>query len=151
VRQAARRGTGAEVNGAEIEGLGDIVRARTMVNEVQDKYSPPLLNMGHAAWVAPYDFGHHALLENYSRGAERTEEAELTIFPGVMEMRQRLMQTSSLDFATLFPSQSAVGTAYSDIHKTTAKIKKALDPNFVANPARFIDMEFMAQQAEQQG
>jgi hypothetical protein len=28
-------------------------------------------------------------------------------------------------------------------HKITAKIKKALDPNLVANPTRFIDMEAM--------
>jgi glycolate oxidase len=143
VRQAARRGIGAELNSAEIDGLGDLISARQIASEVQDKYTPPLLNMGQPAWIAPYDFGHHALIEVYARSPERTEEAELKIMPGVLEMRKRLMQESSLNFATAMPSQHFTGSAFANIHKLTAKIKKALDPNLVANPTRFIDMEAM--------
>ncbi|MFC1969167.1 FAD-binding oxidoreductase [Chloroflexota bacterium] len=143
VRQAARRGLGGDMVDFEMDGFGDMVRAHKFVTEVQQKYTPPLLDQGGAAWIAPYDFGHHALIEIYARSPERNEESELRILPGVQELRQRLMQEGSLDAVVAKQAQNIVGSSFTNIHRITAELKRALDPNSIANPTRFIDMEAM--------
>jgi len=131
----------ATLGGAEIEGMGDMPSAIQMVKEVQKKYIPPLLDMDLSYWVAPYDFGHHALLEAYGIGAEVDEEGELEILPISLELMEKQIQEGSMNIYTAVAPQNLVGPFYANIHQITARIKNAVDPKGIANPTRFIDME----------
>ena len=48
-----------------------------------------------------------------------------------------------ISLASGMSSLSLTGRDFANIHFIVAKIKKALDPNNVANPTRFINMEKM--------
>ncbi|MFC2068046.1 hypothetical protein ACFLTP_03425, partial [Chloroflexota bacterium] len=144
----SRIGTGGGAGGAEIEGLGDMLRAVKSYWEVHDKYMPPLLDTGHPCWIAPYDFGHAACLEVYGAGGQRGEEAEKIFYPVQREVMTRQFKERSVELMMAMLPQNIVGPAFNNIHQITAQIKKALDPNYVANPTRFIDMEGMDKAGE---
>ena len=131
------------LGGSEHDGFGDMMRAIKAIWEVQDKYTPPLMDMGHPSWVAPLDFGHHAAVEVYGLGSEGDEKAELEMMPGLEELLGRFIQDSSANMPICMFPQNLVGPGFANIQLITAQIKKAFDPNSIANPTRFIDMEAM--------
>jgi len=143
--RSARIGLGAPLSGAQYTSFTDIPEAAKLLRDIAVKYTPPLLDMGQADWVAPIDFGHFTAVEVYGLGPEKDEAAELRILPGQLESLQRSMEGSILTLLASVMPEHLTGPAFANFHQITARIKQALDPNNVANPTRFIDMVFMEQ------
>jgi len=108
-----------------------------------DRYSPPVLDYDHNAWVLPYDFGHSGSGVS-SFPWEKTDET--------FESGKRLLVHEILRDDV----RSGIVSAHTDsrghwsregfpsfqpMSKINAKIKMALDPNNVANPTRFVNLE----------
>jgi len=136
-----RGGKGGSIGGAEVEGFSDLLPALATVREVQLKYTPPLMDAGLNCWIAPYDFGHQALIEIYGGTAPGGEDVQLSTLPGAMELIMRQVEEGSVNLYTTVAPQNLTGPFYANIHQITAKIKNAVDPKGIANPTRFIDME----------
>ncbi len=52
-------------------------------------------------------------------------------------------QNSIISLTSSMAPLNVVGRDFANVHLLVAKIKKAIDPNNVANPTRLIDMEKM--------
>ncbi|MFC1972324.1 FAD-binding oxidoreductase [Chloroflexota bacterium] len=141
IKGARRIGRGPTLGEAEVDGFSGLLPLLDLVKEIRDKYTPPLLDQGLNCWIAPYDLGHHALLEVYGATLPGGEEEQLALLPGGREMTMRHAQESLVGLHVAAVPQNLVGPFFHNIHQLTAKIKKAIDPKGIANPARFIDME----------
>jgi len=113
-----------------------------LVWEISDRYTPPLLDIDRNGWVAPYDFGHAALLEN-EYNHEKTDEACKAVLDNSTEAIAQDVKEQLIDFQNCTAPANRTGSSFADFHLIVAKIKKALDPNNIANPTRLIDMEAM--------
>ena len=101
-----------------------------------------MLDSAHPSWVASYDLSHFALAEtDYPH--EKTIEACRAASSLAAENVGLLVKDGVLETITTMPSAHMVGPAFANYHILLAKIKKALDPNNVANPTRLINMEKM--------
>jgi len=138
--KCVRMGTGAPLSSAQFNGLADTLRAEQFYRSIKDRYTPPLLDMGQADWVAPIDMGHFAAVEVYGMQPAKDEAAEIRMVPGQLESIKLCTSNSIMALSTGALSQNIVGPAFANYHLLTAGIKKALDPNNVSNPTRFIDM-----------
>jgi len=109
--------------------------------ELLDKYTPPILDCGHPAWVHPYDFGHNALIEiDFPR--QKTDEDDFNVVrPLLADGIKKNVQDRIASHAIAAVPYNFTGKAFANIHLLVAKIKGALDPNNIANPSRLIDME----------
>jgi len=120
-----RIGGGYSLTNATVDSLDDAVRAFHAGWKKLDEYTPPILDCDHPDWVAPFDFSHFALSEtDYPR--EKTDELDLTHGRGMLVMYKPVNER---------------GPAFSTLTRIFAGIKRTLDPNNIANPGRFIDME----------
>jgi len=122
-----------------LDSLDDAEKSFPPSWEVLDKYTPPLLDSNHPAWVAVYDLAHHALAEtDFPR--EKTDENDRILAQALGEASIQRINNDRLN-----PGAPAnrFGPIFTNYHLILAKIKKALDPNNVANPTRIIDMEAM--------
>ena len=126
-----------------LDSLDDWQRATEVGWSILDKYTPPLLDSNHPAWVAPYDLGHFALTE-MDVPRQKVDETDVTSIPGLL---QDVMSTSEEQqipgYFIAFAPYNRSGPTFANIHLIAAKLKAALDPNNVANPTRFINMERM--------
>ncbi len=120
-----RIGGGYSLTNATVDSLDDALRAFQAGWKKLDQYTPPALDCDHPDWVAPFDFGHFALTEtDYPR--EKTDEKDLVHGQGIMIMYKPVNER---------------GPAFATLTQVFARVKKALDPNNIANPGRFIDIE----------
>jgi len=147
-KRSSRLGYGAGISGAQYDGLADTVRGFNFIKDLQDKYTPPLLDMGPADWVAPIDFAHYAALEMYRVGAVRGKEAEIGMMPAQMELGQKYMSEQVVSLIMAAAPANLTGPFFANFHKLLGRIKKSLDPNDVANPTRYIDMVAMEEAEE---
>ena len=113
-----------------------------------NEYTPPYLEgHGDSAWVLTFDFCHLAGADN-AMPFEKTEE----VAKGVLK---EAMQEIAIDtkgglptFEVATAPANMTGPVFANFHIPIAKIKKALDPNNVSNPTRFIDMEAMEREEQ---
>ena len=120
-----RIGGGYSLTNATVDSLDDAMRGFQAGWRKLDEYTPPVLDCDHPDWVAPFDFSHFALSEtDYPR--EKTDENDLVHGQGMMVMYRPVNER---------------GPAFANLTQIVARVKKALDPNNVANPGRLIDME----------
>lgn len=108
-----------------------------------NEYTPPYLEgQGDSAWVLTFDLCHFAGADN----AMPFEKSEETI-KGVLDEAMRQIGIDSQNGLPTFEAATTPvnvsGPSFANFHVPLAKIKKALDPNNVSNPTRFIDMEAM--------
>jgi len=137
----ARPGGGYYVADTTLDSLDDCQRSFETGWPVLDKYTPPLLDAGHPAWVAPYDFAHCALAE-MDIPREKLDDSDLIAVGGILQdVIPESAKTKIPGFLIANVSYDRTGAAFANIHLLVAKIKRALDPNNMANPTRFINME----------
>jgi len=107
-----------------------------------DRYTPPALDADHSDWILPFDFCHQALGEvDYT--FEKTEEVCEIVQASMAELIKDDRKNKIISLASGMASLSMTGVDFANIHLVVGKIKKALDPNNVANPTRFINIEAM--------
>jgi hypothetical protein len=144
----ARPGGGYYVADTTLDSLDDCQRSFETGWPVLDKYTPPLLDSAHPAWVAPYDFGHCALAE-MDVPREKLDESDLIAVGGIIQdVILESTETKIPGFLLVTSPCDRTGAAFANIHLLVAKIKKTLDPNNLANPTRFINMEKMEKAAK---
>jgi len=124
-----------------LDSLDDCERAAELGWSILDKYTPPLLDSDHPAWVAPYDLGHFAIAE-MDIPRQKVDETDVVAVSGIL---QDVMATSEQyqlpGYFIAFAPYNRTGQRFANVHLIAAKLKKALDPNNVANPTRFINMD----------
>jgi len=110
--------------------------------ELLEKYTPPALDADRSDWILPFDFCHQAL-GGVDFSFEKTEEICKTIVACMGELIRSDRQKSVVSLTSSMAPLNVIGRDFANVHLLVAKIKKALDPNNVANPTRLIDMEKM--------
>lgn len=129
------------------DSLDSVERICSSAFKTLEKYTPPFLDSDRASWVFPYDFGHFAAAEN-DFFTEKDEESGV----GLKNLaRDRIMQEVQESLPGMYAQMGGfhkVGKAFANTHLIAAGIKKALDPNNVANPRRFIDIEAMEKELQ---
>ena len=108
-----------------------------------NKYSPPVLDYDNNAWVIPYDFGHSGSGVS-SFPCEKTEEVFDTVKRALLRdiMRDDMRDQTVSAYSTARGDWSGQDfPRYWPMSKINAKIKKTLDPNNIANPTRFVNIE----------
>ena len=122
------------------DSLDDGLRSLKSGWEIIDKYTPPILDCDHPALIVSYDFSHFASVEA-DFPHEKTDEACQAVLKSATESIAQDMKNQVIEFTGCLAPSDRIGAAFANFHLIVAKIKKALDPNNVANPTRFIDME----------
>jgi len=138
-----RTAGGYYIASAVLDSLDECERTFAQGWPILDKYTPPFLDSQHPAWVHPYDLAHFALSEiDFPR--RKTDECDLNALgPLLKEVTKGAVQTSTISFGVASSAYYRRGADFGNSHLIAGRIKKALDPNNIANPARFIDMEAM--------
>ncbi len=124
------------------DSLDDGLRSLKSGWEIIDKYTPPILDCDHPALIVSYDFSHFASVEA-DFPHEKTEETCQAVLKSAVESITQDMKNRVIEFTGCLAPANRIGATFANFHLIVAKIKKALDPNNVANPTRFIDMEKM--------
>jgi glycolate oxidase len=106
--------------------------------EIEDKYTPPFLDGDHPAWVASYELGHFALSE-IDIPREKTDEADLVWGQALKDITTRRVKERAADTMIVPLPAHRIGPEYANFHIPLGKIKRALDPNYIANPTRLIE------------
>lgn len=128
------------------DSLYDTLRSIPMANEIKAKYTPPLGDRGlydmginqHKFW--PADFGRVVAIEIDSFG-DKTEEYETVQRRGIRrDFLKKDLEDSLIDTSILVEA-SLTGPVFANIHLLLASIKRALDPNNIANPPRLVNMD----------
>jgi len=130
-----------------MDSLDDTERSFRLGWEIVDKYTPPALDSYHPDWIAPYDLGHSAVAE-IDIPREKTPENDLKLGEMMRELAMRSAEVKVPDANVNIAPLNRFGPAFANVHLIVAKIKKAIDPNNVANPRRLIDMEKMEKTAK---
>jgi hypothetical protein len=130
------------------DSLDDALTSLQSGWEILDKYTPPILDCGHPAWVHPYDLGHNALVEiDFPR--QKTDEDDLNaVRPLLLDGIKKNVQQGIASHAIAAVPYNFTGESFANVHLIVAKIKRALDPNNIANPSRLVDMEAMEKTKE---
>jgi hypothetical protein len=105
-----------------------------------DKYTPPFLDADNPAWIASYDLGHFSFAE-VDAIREKTDAGDLEMMASYKEARRYNASKGIYDGFMGVLRVNALGKAFGDFHLITARIKKALDVNNVANPTRLVDLD----------
>jgi len=124
------------------DALDDCQRSFQLGWEITDKYAPPVLDSDRSDWVLAYDFCHFASAE-VDFPHEKTDEICRIAIDSARETIAREVEGSITEFTVCVAPANRIGATFSNFHQILGKIKKAFDPNNVANPTRFIDMERM--------
>ena len=123
-----------------LDSLDDTLRGLQSEWEVLDKYTPPILDCDHPSLIVSYDFSHFAHVSS-EFPHEKTEEACQAALAMAREIAGQDMKDQIIGFTSCLAPAERTGPAYANFHLILAQIKKALDPNNVANPSRLINME----------
>ena len=122
------------------DSLDDCKRSLELGWDILDRYSPPVLDCDHSDWVLAYDFCHFASAE-VDFPHEKTDEVCQIAVDSARDTIMEEVKVKIAEFTICVAPVSRIGPAFANIHQIQAKIKKAFDPNNVANPTRLIDME----------
>ncbi len=129
------------------DSIDDGVARFSPVWVLTDKYNPPILDYDHSAWIASYDFGHSAIAE-CDFAHEKDEESCRAVLNSGSDVIAYDMKNGILQYMSAIAPANRVGMAYGNYHVVLGRIKKALDPNNVANPTRLINMAAMEKAAQ---
>lgn len=135
-----RIGGGYGVATGTLDTIDDAARSLQPAFEIVKDYTPPFLDAELPAWVAPYDFGHHALVEvDYPR--EKTEVSDKKVIESLVVAAKRNIQEQVCSALTSLGPGSVIWPEFINYRRILPAIKRELDPENVANPGRLIDLE----------
>lgn len=94
-------------------------------------------------WIVPTEYGHMAVTENLIFGDPTLPESRDAMITYVAKMAERNLKEKFPDTMFRFfmyndDDIKRLGPLYSNFHIWQMKIKKALDPNLVANPKYYV-------------
>ncbi len=139
-----RIGGGYGLGNVSFDAMDDAERSLDVARDVMDKYTPPFLDHGRPAWVAPYDLAHLALAETeFPR--EKTDANDSIMAKGLGEITAISVRDSVIDGHTYLGPGAVVWPAFPVARRILARLKAALDPANTANPSRVIDMDKFGQ------
>ena len=101
-----------------------------------DKYSPPVLDCDHSDWIATYEFCHFAIGET-DFPYEKTPEDSQAVVAAIMEMIKDDLahkKEGGIGISMGGPYHGMAGPVFSNYDQPLRGIKKAIDPNNIANP-----------------
>jgi len=142
--------------GGASDSIYDALRSIREGLRLKAKYTPllgdgGLYDMGantHSFWLA--DFGRIATTA-VGAFADKTEECEKEIVAKIIPEASKYLLENSIFSSTFAFEASRVGPYFANVHQLLARIKRALDPNNLANPTRLIDMYNMEKLYGQSG
>jgi len=138
-----RNGGSMQTGWLVMDSLDEVLDYSPAVWEHMRKYTPPYLEgHGDSAWVLAFDFCHFGGADNAGPYEKREEIAKSVLQEG-MEQLSMDFKSGKTTFEVAIAPVNMTGPSYANYHIPLAKIKKALDPNNVSNPTRFIDLEAM--------
>jgi len=129
-------------NTVVLDSLDDALRGLQLEWEVIDKYTPPVLDCDHSDRIDPYDFSHFACAST-EFFHEKSDEACKAALAMATDIIAQDIKEQRIEFTSSIAPANRTGPAYANSHLILARIKKALDPNNIANPTRLINMEVM--------
>jgi len=135
-----RIGGAYSTNNITIDSLESAVESCQAAWEIIDKYTPPILDSDHTCCILALDLGHFGAAES-PFPHEKTEEVSLQVIKSMSDSLNRDLRENKLNFTTVGALANRIGPNFANAHVILARIKKALDPNNVANPPRLINME----------
>jgi len=108
-----------------------------------NKYAPPVLDYDNNAWVMPLDFGHGGLGVS-SFPIEKTDEGFETAKRNLP--RDIIQAEAKAEFVSAITSSrgdwnESVIPAFQPMRRINVNFKRAIDPNNLANPTRFVNLE----------
>ncbi len=124
------------------DSLDDALRSLPAAWEVLDKHTPPILDCDHSDLIYGYDlchFGHGELDFPH----EKTDDICQEVLNCTAETIARNIKEQVPEFSVGVAPANRTGPAFANFHLILAEIKRATDPNNVANPTRFINIERM--------
>ena len=119
--------------------LDEAVGSLPVAWDIIDKHTPPILDCDHPALIVSYDFNHFGSAEA-DFPHEKREEVCQSVLQSAAETIAQDIRNKTIGFSSCLAPANRIGAAFANFHLIVARIKKALDPNNVANPTRFIDM-----------
>jgi len=125
-----------------IDSLDNALDTFPPIWEIADKYMPPILDYDHCDSVMPFDLCHFGYGE-VDFCHEKTEEICKIVLKCMGDDIRHGVKENITSFTVGTLAANRTGPEFANFHMPLAKIKKALDPNNVANPTRFMDMEAM--------
>lgn len=129
------------------DSLDAIFNAQAEHWEHIEGYKPPFLeDNGESAWVLPFDFCHSAGC-TIDQSHEKIESVCEDVMKEAMDWLQHDIKVGMCAFTTNLAPADMVGAGFANYHIPLAGIKKAIDPNNVANTGRFIDAVRMERKA----
>jgi len=137
-----RIGGGYGVTTGTLDTIDDATRSLEPAFDVLNDYTPPFLDAASPAWVAPYDFGHYALVEvDYPR--EKTEAGDKKMIESLVVAAKRNIKEQVCSALTSLGPGSVIWPEFINYRQILPTIKRDLDPANVANPGRLIDPEIL--------
>lgn len=122
------------------DSLDNIKRAVQPAYQRIVENTPPILEASPGYWILPYDFCHFATVENDFLIEKSEDSGKVIRKLGREAVKQEIKDQMPGIYAAMAPFHR-IGKNFSNTHLIAAGIKAALDPNNVANPTRFIDIE----------
>ena len=142
------RHAGSFLTGAlTYDSLDSMAHAFEAAYELIDKRTPPILDSDHADWINTYDLCHFAGAE-IDLPIEKSEELSPVMRRFASDSIKMEIKEQRPGFYTAMAALHKTGRAFADTHRIAAGLKKALDPNDVANPTRFIDVKAMEREED---
>jgi len=127
-------------NVLRFDSLDDALRSLPSAWEITDKYTPPILDCDHSDCILAYDLCHFACAHSDFLHEKTGEVCEAVLRSGI-ETTGQDMKEQVVEFTSCISLANRTGPSFANFHLILARIKKALDPNNIANPRRLIDME----------
>jgi FAD/FMN-containing dehydrogenase len=130
-----RIGGGYGLGNVSFDSLDDAERSLDVARDVMDKYTPPFLDHGRPAWVAPYDLAHLAIAETeFPR--EKTDENDSIMAKGLSEITAVSARDSVVDGHAFLGPAGVIQPAFPRSLLILSRLKQAFDPANLANPGR---------------
>ena len=127
------------LTGLTTDSLDSMHKICKVAQDIADRYTPPVLDYDHCDWICAYDLCHFAHAE-VDFQTEKSDSARKAVRQMAKEATTAEIKEGVPGYMTEAAPLHQTGSFFANTHLIAAKIKKALDPNDVANPSRFINM-----------